>query len=191
MKNKPSCCTSASLSPIKPRQWNNTAAHKLLPVINCGSHTIKHMFKCRSFPMHFLKMPVAQLHSSLRGRAKLSLMWEYFEREEEIQREGEKRQNEENKKGGVLGFCLGVLRALLKSWKMWSLMGHKWKERLEIEEKDVSNMKAVAIKSTWIPYSMFPPTPAYFLSSPVSLPPSPTSSLHFSFFIALGLSVPG
>lgn len=42
--------------------------------------------------------------------------------------------------------------------------------------------------------TMFPPsTPAYFLSSPVSLSllPSPASSLHFSFFISPGLSVPG
>ena len=50
-------------------------------------------------------------------------------------------------------------------------MEHKWKERLGIEEKDVS-MNAVPIKSTWIPCSMFPPTPAYFLSSSISLPPS-------------------
>lgn len=78
------------------------------------------------------------------------------------------------------GFWRGSLRVLLKSWEMGGLMEHKWKDRLAIEEKDVSNV--VPIKTTWIPW--FPPTPAHVLSSSISpsimSPPFISLSLYLS-----------
>lgn len=81
------------------------------------------------------------------------------ERRRHKQRRGKDKTNEGSRKGGVLGFCVGLVKARVK-YGVWRKMNKRW----GADEKMGAILNAVPIQSTWMPCFMFPPTPAYCTS---------------------------
>lgn len=141
--------------------------------------------------MHLLKMLVAQLHS-LRGRVKLSLMWEYFEKEEEIQRDGKKRQDKWGEQKGwstrVLFWCAESAAKILESVEFdgtqMKRKARNWRKRCEQHEycRHQINLNTIFHVSPKPPLIFFhPPSlslhhpPPPFISLSLCLSKNPTT----------------
>lgn len=159
------------------------------------------MFKCRSFSVHLLKNACGS--ASQLGRA--GGLWCEKTLKEKRRFKEQDETNEENEKRAERSVCVRVFCCfffcLVSAASVSQNPGKKTRRLCDeaqmkrwvrkLKRKDVRCCSHQIKLNTTFP----PSTPAYFLSSSVSLSlsllPSPASSLHFSFFISPGLSVPG